>query len=108
MKFPPRLSDPSTGGLFHSPSDDVAAYAWDYAIGNINDDRAVLVRSRLTPARGGTVLHRNSFMASKEVCKLFEFSLSPVVALFGPQEADIAEHVQNVAEVLNVPHVETR
>ncbi len=39
---------------------------------------------------------------------MFAYSLSGLVALFGPQTAENAGHVQSMAETLHIPHVETR
>ncbi len=66
------------------------------------------MRSRLIPVSDETVLPKDSFVASNKVCKMFQFSLSGLVALFGPQTMENAGHVQSLAETLHIPHIETR
>ncbi len=84
------------------------AYAWDYGISSVNDNRAILMRSRLIPVQEDSLVPKDSFMASNKVCKMFQYSLSGMVALFGPQTPENAGHVQSVAEMLHIPHIETR
>ncbi len=50
-----------SGGLWNSPSEDVMAYAWDYAISKVNDDRSILMRSRLIPVKEDTIMAKASF-----------------------------------------------
>ncbi len=39
---------------------------------------------------------------------MFQYSLSGLVAIFGPQTPENAGHIQSVAETLHIPHIETR
>lgn len=57
-----------TGALFDGEQDAALNAAFLHAINMVNDDRSVLIRSRLTGVVDDTVKHTNSFMASKK-CK---------------------------------------
>ncbi|KAL0275564.1 UNVERIFIED_CONTAM: hypothetical protein PYX00_003378 [Menopon gallinae] len=91
------------GGLFH-PTDDNQEVAFRYAVEKINADRTILPRSRLS-AQIEKVSPQDSFHASKRVCHLLR---SGVAAIFGPQSAQTASHVQSICDTMEIPHLETR
>ncbi|XP_044006778.1 glutamate receptor ionotropic, kainate 2 isoform X4 [Aphidius gifuensis] len=91
------------GGLFH-PSDDKQAVAFRYAVEKINAIRDILPRSRLS-AQIEQISPQDSFHASKRVCYLLN---TGVAAIFGPQSAHTASHVQSICDTMEIPHLETR
>ncbi|XP_063242515.1 glutamate receptor ionotropic, kainate 2 [Bacillus rossius redtenbacheri] len=91
------------GGLFH-PADDRQEVAFRYAVERINDERSILPRSRLS-AQIEKISPQDSFHASKRVCHLLR---SGVAAIFGPQSAQTASHVQSICDTMEIPHLETR
>ncbi|XP_047990094.1 glutamate receptor ionotropic, kainate 2 isoform X2 [Leguminivora glycinivorella] len=91
------------GGLFH-PEDDKQEVAFRYAVERVNADRAVLPRAKLL-AQVETISPQDSFHASKRVCHLLR---SGVAAIFGPQSAPAAAHVQSICDTMELPHLETR
>ncbi|XP_063982434.1 glutamate receptor ionotropic, kainate 1 isoform X2 [Diachasmimorpha longicaudata] len=91
------------GGLFH-PVDDKQAVAFRYAVEKINAIRDILPRSRLS-AQIEQILPQDSFHASKRVCYLLN---TGVAAIFGPQSAHTASHVQSICDTMEIPHLETR
>ncbi|CAK1585393.1 unnamed protein product [Parnassius mnemosyne] len=91
------------GGLFH-PEDDKQEVAFRYAVERVNADRAVLPRAKLL-AQIETISPQDSFHASKRVCHLLR---SGVAAIFGPQSAPAAAHVQSICDTMELPHLETR
>ncbi|EGI61386.1 Glutamate receptor, ionotropic kainate 1 [Acromyrmex echinatior] len=124
------------GGLFH-PSDDKQEVAFRYAAEKINANRDILPKSRLS-AQVEVIQPQDSFHASKrEVNKspwdtpiataelaehnrvvhsaTFEFVVvvchllrGGVAAIFGPQSAHTASHVQSICDTMEIPHLETR
>lgn len=92
-----------SGGLFH-PADDNQEIAFRYAVEKINADRSILPRSRLS-AQIEKISPQDSFHASKRVCHLLR---SGVAAIFGPQSAQTASHVQSICDTMEIPHLETR
>ncbi|KAK9686998.1 Receptor family ligand binding region [Popillia japonica] len=91
------------GGLFH-PADDRQELAFRYAVEKINNDRTILPRSKLS-AQIERMSPQDSFHASKKVCHLLR---SGVAAIFGPQSAHTASHVQSICDTMEIPHLETR
>ncbi|XP_076391789.1 kainate-type ionotropic glutamate receptor subunit 1D isoform X8 [Megachile rotundata] len=91
------------GGLFH-PSDDKQEVAFRYAVEKINANRDILPKSRLS-AQIEQIKPQDSFHASKRVCHLLK---SGVAAIFGPQSAHTASHVQSICDTMEIPHLETR
>ncbi|XP_047363582.1 glutamate receptor ionotropic, kainate 2 isoform X10 [Vespa velutina] len=91
------------GGLFHS-SDDKQEVAFRYAVEKINANRDILPKSRLS-AQIEQIKPQDSFHASKRVCHLLR---SGVAAIFGPQSAHTASHVQSICDTMEIPHLETR
>uniref|UniRef100_A0A2A4J849 Glutamate receptor 1 n=1 Tax=Heliothis virescens TaxID=7102 RepID=A0A2A4J849_HELVI len=91
------------GGLFH-PEDEKQEVAFRYAVERVNADRAVLPRAKLL-AQVETISPQDSFHASKRVCHLLR---SGVAAIFGPQSAPAAAHVQSICDTMELPHLETR
>ncbi|XP_076549026.1 kainate-type ionotropic glutamate receptor subunit 1D isoform X4 [Osmia lignaria lignaria] len=91
------------GGLFH-PSDDKQEVAFRYAVEKINANRDILPKSRLS-AQIEQIKPQDSFHASKRVCHLLR---SGVAAIFGPQSAHTASHVQSICDTMEIPHLETR
>ncbi|XP_011304729.1 glutamate receptor ionotropic, kainate 2 isoform X3 [Fopius arisanus] len=91
------------GGLFH-PLDDKQAVAFRYAVEKINAIRHILPRSRLS-AQIEQISPQDSFHASKRVCYLLN---TGVAAIFGPQSAHTAAHVQSICDTMEIPHLETR
>ncbi|CAG9562719.1 unnamed protein product [Danaus chrysippus] len=91
------------GGLFH-PEDDKQEVAFRYAVERVNADRAVLPRAKLL-AQVETISPQDSFHASKRVCHLLR---SGVAAIFGPQSAPAAAHIQSICDTMELPHLETR
>ncbi|XP_043279379.1 glutamate receptor ionotropic, kainate 2 isoform X2 [Venturia canescens] len=91
------------GGLFH-PADDKQAVAFRYAVEKINANRDILPRSRLS-AQIEQISPQDSFHASKRVCHLLS---TGVAAIFGPQSAHTASHVQSICDTMEIPHLETR
>nr|CAH7752040.1 unnamed protein product [Callosobruchus chinensis] len=91
------------GGLFH-PTDDKQEIAFRYAVEKINNDRTILPRSKLS-AQIEKIPPQDSFHASKKVCHLLR---TGVAAIFGPQSAHTASHVQSICDTMEVPHLETR
>ncbi|XP_077295100.1 kainate-type ionotropic glutamate receptor subunit 1D isoform X2 [Arctopsyche grandis] len=91
------------GGLFH-PADDKQEVAFRYAVERINSDRTILPRSKLL-AQIEKISPQDSFHASKRVCHLLR---SGVAAIFGPQSAHAASHVQSICDTMEMPHLETR
>ncbi|KAK4883092.1 hypothetical protein RN001_006411 [Aquatica leii] len=91
------------GGLFH-PADDKQEIAFRYAVEKINNDRAILPRSKLSD-QIERMSPQDSFHASKKVCHLLR---SGVAAIFGPQSAHTASHVQSICDTMEIPHLETR
>nr|QHN69189.1 ionotropic receptor 8 [Sirex nitobei] len=91
------------GGLFH-PTDDKQEVAFRYAVEKINANRAILPRSRLS-AQIEQISPQDSFHASKRVCHLLR---TGVAAIFGPQSAHTASHVQSICDTMEIPHLETR
>ncbi|XP_047531049.1 glutamate receptor ionotropic, kainate 2 isoform X2 [Vanessa atalanta] len=91
------------GGLFH-PEDDKQEVAFRYAVERVNADRAILPRAKLL-AQVETISPQDSFHASKRVCHLLR---SGVAAIFGPQSAPAAAHVQSICDTMELPHLETR
>ncbi|KAK0170208.1 hypothetical protein PV328_010796 [Microctonus aethiopoides] len=91
------------GGLFH-PSDDKQGVAFRYAVEKINANRDILPRSRLS-AQIEQISPQDSFHASKRVCHLLS---TGVAAIFGPQSAQTASHVQSICDTMEIPHLETR
>ncbi|CAG9133260.1 unnamed protein product [Plutella xylostella] len=91
------------GGLFH-PEDDKQEVAFRYAVERVNADRAILPRAKLL-AQVETISAQDSFHASKRVCHLLR---SGVAAIFGPQSAPAAAHVQSICDTMELPHLETR
>ncbi|GLV43976.1 Kainate-type ionotropic glutamate receptor subunit 1D [Carabus blaptoides fortunei] len=91
------------GGLFH-PADDKQEIAFRYAVEKINSDRTILPRSKLN-AQIEKISPQDSFHASKRVCHLLR---SGVAAIFGPQSAHTASHVQSICDTMEIPHLETR
>jgi hypothetical protein len=104
MKFSNTLPDViRIGGLFH-PADDKQEIAFRYAVEKINSDRMILPRSKLN-AQIEKMSPQDSFHASKKVCHLLR---SGVAAIFGPQSAHTASHVQSICDTMEIPHLETR
>ncbi|XP_057671940.1 glutamate receptor ionotropic, kainate 2 isoform X1 [Diorhabda carinulata] len=91
------------GGLFH-PADDKQEIAFRYAVEKINNDRSILPRSKLS-AQIEKIPPQDSFHASKKVCHLLR---NGVAAIFGPQSAHTASHVQSICDTMEIPHLETR
>ncbi|XP_025162181.1 glutamate receptor ionotropic, kainate 1-like [Harpegnathos saltator] len=91
------------GGLFH-PSDDKQEVAFRYAAEKINANRDILPKSRLS-AQVEVIQPQDSFHASKRVCHLLR---GGVAAIFGPQSAHTASHVQSICDTMEIPHLETR
>ncbi|XP_055710635.1 glutamate receptor ionotropic, kainate 2 isoform X2 [Phlebotomus papatasi] len=91
------------GGLFH-PGDDTQEVAFRYAVEKINADRTVLPRSKLS-AQVEKINPLDSFHASKRVCHLLR---TGVAAIFGPQSAHTASHIQSICDTMEIPHLETR
>ncbi|XP_076630842.1 kainate-type ionotropic glutamate receptor subunit 1D isoform X3 [Colletes latitarsis] len=91
------------GGLFH-PSDDKQEVAFRYAAEKINANRDILPKSHLS-AQIEQIKPQDSFHASKRVCHLLR---SGVAAIFGPQSAHTASHVQSICDTMEIPHLETR
>ncbi|KZC04140.1 Glutamate receptor, ionotropic kainate 1 [Dufourea novaeangliae] len=120
------------GGLFH-PSDDKQEVAFRYAVEKINANRDILPKSRLS-AQIEQIKPQDSFHASKrdlipflyssplitngtlsssqvthtpdhQLCHLLR---SGVAAIFGPQSAHTASHVQSICDTMEIPHLETR
>nr|QZH55026.1 ionotropic glutamate receptor 4 [Achelura yunnanensis] len=91
------------GGLFH-PEDDKQEIAFRYAVERVNADRAILPRAKLL-AQVEMISPQDSFHASKRVCHLLR---SGVAAIFGPQSAPAAAHVQSICDTMELPHLETR
>ncbi|XP_024943087.1 glutamate receptor ionotropic, kainate 2 isoform X6 [Cephus cinctus] len=91
------------GGLFH-PTDDKQEVAFRYAVEKINANRAILPQSRLS-AQIEQISPQDSFHASKRVCHLLK---TGVAAIFGPQSAHTASHVQSICDTMEIPHLETR
>nr|XP_021207903.1 glutamate receptor ionotropic, kainate 2 isoform X4 [Bombyx mori] len=91
------------GGLFH-PEDDKQEVAFRYAVERVNADRTLLPRAKLL-AQVETISPQDSFHASKRVCHLLR---SGVAAIFGPQSAPAAAHVQSICDTMELPHLETR
>ncbi|XP_036138978.1 glutamate receptor ionotropic, kainate 2 isoform X3 [Monomorium pharaonis] len=91
------------GGLFH-PSDDKQEVAFRYAVEKINANRDILPKSRLS-AQVEVIQPQDSFHASKRVCHLLR---GGVAAIFGPQSAHTASHVQSICDTMEIPHLETR
>ncbi|CAH1182546.1 unnamed protein product [Phyllotreta striolata] len=91
------------GGLFH-PADDKQEIAFRYAIEKINNDRSILTRSKLS-AQIEKIPPQDSFHASKKVCHLLR---TGIAAIFGPQSAHTASHVQSICDTMEIPHLETR
>lgn len=111
------------GGLFH-PADDKQEIAFRNAVEKINADRSILPRSKLS-AQIEKISPQDSFHASKrgthapggfcvdlvvEVCYFVVCHLlrSGVAAIFGPQSAHTASHVQSICDTMEIPHLETR
>ncbi|XP_076667715.1 kainate-type ionotropic glutamate receptor subunit 1D isoform X9 [Andrena cerasifolii] len=91
------------GGLFH-PSDDKQEVAFRYAVEKINANRDILLKFRLS-AQIEQIKPQDSFHASKRVCHLLR---GGVAAIFGPQSAHTASHVQSICDTMEIPHLETR
>ncbi|XP_012273725.1 glutamate receptor ionotropic, kainate 2 isoform X1 [Orussus abietinus] len=91
------------GGLFHE-SDEKQMVAFRYAADKINGNRDILPRSRLS-AQIEQISPQDSFHAYKRVCHLLS---SGVAAIFGPQSAHTASHVQSICDTMEIPHLETR
>ncbi|XP_074099238.1 kainate-type ionotropic glutamate receptor subunit 1D isoform X7 [Cotesia typhae] len=91
------------GGLFHQ-SDDKQGVAFRYAVEKINANRDILPKSRLS-AQIEQISPQDSFHASKRVCHLLSIG---VAAIFGPQNAHTASHVQSICDTMEIPHLETR
>ncbi|XP_045476404.1 glutamate receptor ionotropic, kainate 2 [Harmonia axyridis] len=91
------------GGLFH-PADDKQELAFKYAVEKINNNRSILPRSKLN-AQIEHMPPQDSFHASKKVCHLLR---NGVAAIFGPQSAHTASHVQSICDTMEIPHLETR
>ena len=70
----------------------------------VNDDRTILTRSVIRESLD-TYPSDDSFKASKKLCKILE---PGVAALFGPTTPISSNHVQSVAESMNIPFLETR
>ncbi|XP_055382987.1 glutamate receptor ionotropic, kainate 2 [Condylostylus longicornis] len=91
------------GGLFHEPG-SYQELAFKHAVEKVNSDRFLLPRSKLV-AQVETVSPYDSFHASKKVCNLLSLG---VAAIFGPQSAHTAGHVQSICDTMEVPHLENR
>lgn len=91
------------GGLFH-PEDDKQEVAFRYAVERINADKTILPRAVLQ-SQIEKISPQDSFHASKRVCHLLR---SGVAAIFGPQSAHAASHVQSICDTMEMPHLETR
>ncbi|XP_033212072.1 glutamate receptor ionotropic, kainate 2 isoform X2 [Belonocnema kinseyi] len=91
------------GGLFH-PTDNKQEVAFRYAVEKINANRDILPKSRLS-AQIEQISPQDSFHASKRVCYLLR---NGVAAIFGPQSAHTASHVQSICDTMEIPHLETR
>lgn len=124
-KLPSTFWISSPGGLFH-PGDDNQENAFRYSVDKINADKSILPRSKLT-AQVEIISPQDSFHASKrgnvrfaffrirpefhftifrhKVCHLLRMG---VAAIFGPQSAHTASHVQSICDTMEVPHLETR
>jgi len=100
----PKLPDSVTiGGIFDQG--DPSAKAFQFAVDMINEDRSLLVRTRLIPSVF-EIPEGDSFKASKQVC---EMTANPgLTSIVGPLSASAANHVQNMANQMHVPHIETR
>ncbi|XP_058809851.1 glutamate receptor ionotropic, kainate 2-like [Phymastichus coffea] len=91
------------GGLFHS-SDSKQEVAFRYAVEKINGNRDILPKSRLS-AQIEQINPQDSFHASKRVCHLLK---TGIAAIFGPQNAHTASHIQSICDTMEIPHLETR
>ncbi|XP_032457761.1 glutamate receptor ionotropic, kainate 2 isoform X2 [Nasonia vitripennis] len=91
------------GGLFHS-TDSKQEIAFRYAVEKINGNRDILPKSRLS-AQIEQISPQDSFHASKRVCHLLK---TGIAAIFGPQSAHTASHVQSICDTMEIPHLETR
>ncbi|XP_011503888.1 PREDICTED: glutamate receptor ionotropic, kainate 1-like, partial [Ceratosolen solmsi marchali] len=91
------------GGLFHS-IDNKQEIAFRYAVEKINGNRNILPKSRLS-AQIEEITPQDSFHASKRVCHLLK---TGIAAIFGPQNAHTASHVQSICDTMEIPHLETR
>lgn len=95
-----------TGALFDGTRDAAVEAAFLHGVNMVNDDRSVLIRSRVNAVVDNNVPYKNSFMASKKLCQILQpFGLA---AIFGPPSDSTASQVQSIANALHVPHIETR
>ena len=92
-------------GAIVEEGEDAIEAAFTYALESINADRSLLVRTRLISDPDEKIPAGDSFKASKRVCKIARQGLTAIV---GPNSDSAANHVQNMAAQMHVPHLETR
>ena len=103
---PPSFKVIKVGGLFADNEKRAVQEAiFQHGIEMVNNDKSVLLKARLT-AQVEKIAAQNSMKASKKLCQMIQPGLA---AVFGPREsAATANHIQSVAEVFHLPHIETR
>ncbi|XP_059083828.1 glutamate receptor ionotropic, kainate 2-like isoform X2 [Tigriopus californicus] len=92
------------GALFDGTEVTPLEAAFIHGINMVNDDRSILIRSRLTSAID-KVPQSDSFKASKKVCQM---ATSGLAAIFGPSVPSTANHIQSISDTFHIPHIETR
>ncbi|XP_037578105.1 glutamate receptor ionotropic, kainate 2 [Dermacentor silvarum] len=89
------------GGLFETKEDAILFQA---AVDVVNEDSSINMEPDLLPLVE-LLPEDDSYEAVRDTCRLL---LRGVGAVFGPMSSMSGEHVSDVCNSLNVPHVETR
>ncbi|XP_076058832.1 glutamate receptor ionotropic, kainate 2-like isoform X2 [Oratosquilla oratoria] len=90
-------------GIF-GEGDEQIEMAFRYAVRYINEEVKIKPRTRLR-AITINLPAEDSFMASRLVCGTLNAS---VAGIFGPQSANVANHVQSICDAYEIPHIEAR
>ncbi|XP_076356975.1 glutamate receptor ionotropic, kainate 2-like isoform X2 [Tachypleus tridentatus] len=93
------------GALFlDSQKNSPIELAFKYAVYRINKDRTILPNTSLVYDIK-YIPKQDSFRASKKACSLVS---QGVVAIFGPPDPFLGNHIQSLCDALDIPHIESR
>ncbi|XP_021964381.1 glutamate receptor ionotropic, kainate 2 isoform X1 [Folsomia candida] len=91
------------GGLFDE-GDTVDETAFKHAVDRVTFDATILPRRRLSP-QIERITPGDSFHAAEKACDMMS---GGIAAIFGPQSAEGASHIQSICDAFELPHIETK
>ncbi|XP_024938377.1 glutamate receptor ionotropic, kainate 2 isoform X3 [Cephus cinctus] len=93
------------GAIFtHDQKDSSIELAFKYAVSRINREKIILPKTTLH-YDVQYVPKDDSFHASKKACQQVKFG---VLAVFGPSDPILGQHIHSICDALDIPHLEAR